>query len=237
MSPPIDIDGTEIQEATIDGQDVSEITIDGQQAAELNVLPVSDIANFESGSLDPSFNGATGDYEVSSTSPTLTGVFSLKSTVSGPGSISSESGFDNYPQQGQRFACYVYMGSTKSTSNGLGIGWASQDPDNMFVVTISEKGGEMEVFELNNGAFSNLASQSVSLNRFDWYDIEVEWTTSGGITARVFDVDQTTGDRLGSALAEVTTTSTSYTSGGVGFIGFGSGTRSRFDNYRILEEF
>jgi len=41
MSPPIDIDGSEIQEATIDGQDVSEITIDGQQAAELNVIPDS----------------------------------------------------------------------------------------------------------------------------------------------------------------------------------------------------
>jgi len=41
MSPPIDIDGSEIQEATIDGQDVSEITIDGQQAAPLNVIPDS----------------------------------------------------------------------------------------------------------------------------------------------------------------------------------------------------
>jgi hypothetical protein len=44
MSPPIDIDGSEIQEATIDGQDVSEITIDGQQAAELNVIPDSVLA-------------------------------------------------------------------------------------------------------------------------------------------------------------------------------------------------
>jgi len=41
MSPPIDIDGSEIQEATIDGQDVSEITIDGQQAAELLGIPDS----------------------------------------------------------------------------------------------------------------------------------------------------------------------------------------------------
>jgi len=41
MSPPIDIDGSEIQEATIDGQDVSEITIDGQQAADLNIIPDS----------------------------------------------------------------------------------------------------------------------------------------------------------------------------------------------------
>jgi len=42
MSPPIDIDGSEIQEATIDGQDVSEITIDGQQAADLIDIPDSE---------------------------------------------------------------------------------------------------------------------------------------------------------------------------------------------------
>jgi len=41
MSPPIDIDGSEIQEATIDGQDVSEITIDGQQAADFIDIPDS----------------------------------------------------------------------------------------------------------------------------------------------------------------------------------------------------
>jgi len=41
MSPPIDIDGSEIQEATIDGQNVSEITIDGQQAARLRDIPDS----------------------------------------------------------------------------------------------------------------------------------------------------------------------------------------------------
>jgi len=39
MSPPINIDGSEIQEATIDGQNVSEITIDGQQTAGFVDIP------------------------------------------------------------------------------------------------------------------------------------------------------------------------------------------------------
>jgi hypothetical protein len=39
MSPPIDIDGSEIQRATIDGEDVSEITIDGQQTAGFVDIP------------------------------------------------------------------------------------------------------------------------------------------------------------------------------------------------------
>jgi len=42
MSPPINIDGSEIQRATIDGEDVSEITIDGQQAADLSPIPDSE---------------------------------------------------------------------------------------------------------------------------------------------------------------------------------------------------
>lgn len=41
MSPPIDIDGSEIQRATIDGEDVSEITIDGQQTAGFVDMPDS----------------------------------------------------------------------------------------------------------------------------------------------------------------------------------------------------
>jgi len=43
MSPPIDIDGSEIQRATIDGVDVSEITIDGQQTADFFDIPDSDL--------------------------------------------------------------------------------------------------------------------------------------------------------------------------------------------------
>jgi len=50
MSPPIDIDGSEIQEATIDGQIVSEITIDGQEA--FDPIPDTQITR-------PTDNGST----------------------------------------------------------------------------------------------------------------------------------------------------------------------------------
>ena len=46
MSPPIDIDGSEIQRATIDGEDVSEITIDGQQTAGFVDIPDSGITRY-----------------------------------------------------------------------------------------------------------------------------------------------------------------------------------------------
>lgn len=47
MSPPIDIDGSEIQRATIDGEDVSEITIDGQQTAGFVDIPDSAIGQYD----------------------------------------------------------------------------------------------------------------------------------------------------------------------------------------------
>jgi len=45
MSPPINIDGSKIQEATIDGQDVSRITIDGQTAVAF--VPARFISRYE----------------------------------------------------------------------------------------------------------------------------------------------------------------------------------------------
>jgi len=46
MSPPIDIDGSEIQSATIDGEDVTEITIDGQQTAGFVDIPDSGVSRW-----------------------------------------------------------------------------------------------------------------------------------------------------------------------------------------------
>jgi len=80
MSPPIDIDGSEIQEATIDGQDVSEITIDGQQAADLNVIPDSAIAHYDAkaafgsgddGTTITEWQDELGNYPLSGGSPTI----------------------------------------------------------------------------------------------------------------------------------------------------------------------
>jgi len=87
MSPPINFDGSEIQEATIDGQDVSEITIDGQQAADLSGIPDSDIylqddwgdnkLQNRDGSGTTTYNGVTGVYRpewtIRDTAPSVSG--------------------------------------------------------------------------------------------------------------------------------------------------------------------
>jgi len=57
MSPPIDIDGSEIQKATIDGQIVSEITIDGQEAFD----PIPDSDNLQSRYPASTFSLSEGD--------------------------------------------------------------------------------------------------------------------------------------------------------------------------------
>jgi len=59
MSPPIDIDGSEIQRATIDGENVSEITIDGQQTAGFVDIPDSVVSRWQ-------FNEGSGSTAIDS---------------------------------------------------------------------------------------------------------------------------------------------------------------------------
>jgi hypothetical protein len=62
MSPPIDIDGSEIQKATIDGQNVNQVTIDGQEVfvgIPDSGMFQSPIYQFWAGSIDAT-DGSTG---------------------------------------------------------------------------------------------------------------------------------------------------------------------------------
>jgi len=89
MSPPIDIDGSEIQKATIDGEDVSEITIDGQQTADFFDIPDSvvyqhdAIADWTSG--DGSIPDSVGSEPISLTGDFQDGTIGGKSGINGDG--------------------------------------------------------------------------------------------------------------------------------------------------------
>jgi hypothetical protein len=61
MSPPINIDGSKIEEATIDGQNVTQITIDGQRATNFSDIPDSVVDHFEE-TLYEDQNNTLSDY-------------------------------------------------------------------------------------------------------------------------------------------------------------------------------
>lgn len=195
-------------------------------ALEVNAIPASDIAQFEDGSLNNSFEGATSDYEVTDVSPVLSGSFSLKSTVDNAGNIYSFSGLDRYPEAGQRIACYMNIDSDELSYFAFGAQSAVTD----YGVGLNASYNELEVIK---NSFNTRVTSGFSVSGNAWYDVEAEWK-SDEIVGRVFDVDSN-GERQGSALATATLTDSEYSSGGIGFINGSGNGQSVFDNYRILE--
>ena len=197
-------------------------------------IPVSDIAQFEDGLLHPSFELDTTAFDVDSDAPVLSDTFSLKTATASDQRIHSVSGLDRYPQQDQRFACYFQFDS----DGGPTIGWGSDGASDSFYEAVGF-GATDEIFirRIDNGTATELGTRaSVALSNNTWYDMEIEWLSNGDITIRVFDVDQSTGDRQGSALATTTATDTTYVGDGVAFRDVRNVTAPcRWDNYRILE--
>jgi len=201
-----------------------------------NVIPDSDIAQFEDGSLHPSFSGDTGDYQVTSTSPTLTGTYSLKATVENAGPITSESGLDRYPQTDQRFACYVYIDTLNPNSGLPTVAWGTQDTSNFYEFGYVPSNDQLFLSIVQNGSFTELSSRpSVAVSSNTWYDLEIEWLSDGSITGRIFDVDQSTGDRSGAALQSISASDSTWSSGGLGFNNQSGSGFPTYDNYRVLE--
>ena len=201
-------------------------TGDGRILFDGVAIPDSDIAQFEDGSLHPSFTGDTSAYEVNS-DQSISGSHSLENTQTDQDEIISTSGLDQYPEVGQRISCYQYPRNDDLPLYTFGV----QSLENWYGVGLNPSTDELIV---TKDLFSSDQRASVSISNDTWYDVEAEWTSSG-ITARVFDVDQSTGDRQGSALASVTFSDSSYSSGGIGFRDASTGGSSRYDDYRILE--
>ena len=195
-----------------------------------DAIPDSDIAQFEEGSLHPSFEGDRGDYSVTDNSPVLSGTFSLKNDAAGSNEfVHSRSGLDRYPQPDQRFACYVKPGSSGIAE----VGWAGGDLGDYYAFSLSSATDELLLSRFDGNSRTELTSRvSVSLSD-QFYDAEIEWMSNGDISSRVFDVDGS-GDRQGSALASISATDSTYTGDGIAFRSGSSGSYV-YDDYRVLE--
>jgi len=144
MSPPIDIDGSEIQEATIDGQDVSEITIDGQQAAELNVIPDSGVSYY-------SFNNSNANDQWNDFDGTVNGASYVPS-----GGYESSGAYDFNAGNGDHIALNGDSAyPIDFTTEGLSVAWRVNPDDLSTARTVwlgdgSQTGWALEI--LSNGS-------------------------------------------------------------------------------------
>jgi len=188
MSPPIDIDGSEIQRASIDGEDVSEITIDGQQTAGFVDRPDSGVSRltFDDadtdtgtaidswGSNDGIINGAT------------TGVTGANQTYTTNEAYSFD-GADDFVDCGTDASLYpsqvTYAVWVNIDSNGDNRFMSTIDTHNG--IKLGERGDVNDGFQalIGDGSSFNALSVGTNPNTGQWHHVAV---THDGSTARLY---------------------------------------------------
>jgi len=135
-------------------------------------------------------------------------------------------GLPRYPQEGDEFSIRVKMGSTFTR---IGFGVQSRNPwrDNAYVVNSDFRSGQPSLKirgnENGNSLFAIDGTDTTNPTN-EWCRIKVNW--SSGFTAELFDSS-------GNSIDSVSTSDTTYLSGGIGFGATTSGTRY-YDAYQIV---
>lgn len=187
------------------------------------------IDSFERGDLTPYTQAhGTESFGVDTTSPVIEGSYSCKNTtcsdynmyISMPGD-----GLNSYPKDGDTISGYLYIDTSSGDVQPM-YGWYMGDTANGgdgYAIMTENGLDEIQIRRYDNGSSTLLNDTAVTLSDGTWYDVEVAISGST-FTGRIYDVDQTTGDRL-SQLASVSTTDSTYTPSG-GYDGFSFGNRA-----------
>jgi len=135
--------------------------------------------------------------------------------------IVSTSELNTYPSQGDTFKFNVRQEATGNPT----ILFGAQDTSNWYGARVMVATDNFTLRKDTN----QLATTSASLSQGVWYEVKVEWKSSDDIVATLLDGG-------GSSIAQISTTDSEYTSGGVGFRTQASNfnTESYFDHYRIV---
>jgi len=204
-----------------DGSQVSEIVLpDGSTASEVlapdgstvfgNAIPDSVVFYPDSGDLT-NFSGSTGDYDITSVSPTSaeTGL-SLKSQANG-GLLFSDTGLASYPTRGDRFSIRVQIDANDNDVARVGFN-AKSDSDYFFV----QLQGDTNELTINSEG-TVLVSTSYGVPSGEALTLVVEWQSDDTILFEVYregdDPETTTPDESVSGQITPNTTSGSLDTG------------------------
>ena len=238
MSPPIDIDGSEIQRATIDGEDVSEITIDGQQTAGFVDIPDGGLLleGFESGSLSSNYGGDTGSATVQN-STVYAGDFALELGGS-KGDTISRIDSDVTVERGGVYSGYIRGNSIgRASQREAGILFMTQEASSTpggYYIELRQDDNDVVVYKSSSGTApasgTSIASGSLSHSMDKWYETEFEPMDDGTEAYRIYDTD-------GNELLSLTSSDGGFSSGGIGFSHGGDGNEyiAYFDDVRQCE--
>lgn len=212
-------------------QTASGVVQTGEGVAQTVLSSVTIVDNHEDGSVSP-YGGATASFadvdEANVTPNAQNGTFLGELTTSSGAyqGVSSTSGLNAYPAQGDTFRVWLYTGNAKSVR----ARWATQSESsipNMYYVQVNAANDDIHLYIYNSG-HTSLASVSQTLAADTWYEVEVDWATDGTMSLTIYD-------SAGSKLNSLSATDTTFTSGGVGYgINVGSGSATVYgDYYRI----
>jgi len=132
---------------------------------------------------------------------------SMKSDGSTPKNIVSTSGLNYYPETGDTYAYWAYVSNADNRAVHY---FGASDIDNAYRVDLNPAEDRVRVSVVDSGNTTTLGEISASVSTNVWYEIEVDWGSSGGFTVELFEDD-------GTSLGTFTTTDDTYLSGGVGW--------------------
>jgi len=201
------MDGTDITGATIDGQDVQEITVDGQTVFTAGP-PASVIEFFENGDIS-GYGGDNGFDLINDPSQTVFGDFLLQSNNNINNKHIGDTAVST--QQGER---YEWRVKTDDDLNNQFFFIGLQNENGVSGATgygLNFSGGNIRIVKVSNGGFNSLAStNNVYSSTSTFFRPEVTWGTDDSILFELFDDNK-------NFLGSVSTTDSSFTSGGIGF--------------------
>jgi len=186
------------------------------------------IDNFEDEDISE-YGGNTGDFSITTTS--YDGTYALTNQVlSNIGrTISSTTGLDSYPSAGDTFAFNVRRDDSGESFMRTRFGTEDESSSPGGYRIFHDKPSDL------NGEFGIGGPSGTDLFEFTyqpntWYEIEVNWGSSGSITASLYNADPSAG--RGSLIGSTSINDTTYTSGGIGMDQNKAG--GYWDFFRIL---
>lgn len=177
--------------------------------------PATIIDSAEDGDINE-YSGNTFQYEAVD-SPSFHGDASVEADINSTSTIAgitSTSGLNAYPSQGDTFRCGIQH---PSLDHDLHVAWAAQSDGataDSYAIESAGRDDSFNILKWTSGSTSTLASTSVdySGHASEWLTIEVTWLSDGTIEAQLFDVD---GNELTNG--GISATDTDFTSGGWGY--------------------
>jgi len=215
MTPPTNIDGSDITGATIDGQEVQEITVDGQTVFTASVGGVID--DFEDNNLNEYSNVSGGWSTVNGLDGIGLGINGTVSTGPGGGIYSEPGdGLNTYFAKGQRVSMIIQDPTADNFAEFL-FGW---DGDNINGYNARPM-VDFSIARVDAGNRNRLVTLEPGVDSFQRY-LELDWHDGSGskpdntIHMKTFNVGSNFSK--GSLLREVEATDATYANqAGIGF--------------------